>query len=83
MQGAEEACEAFAVPEGEEEKESSERRRERVRREVVVGYLLECMGLTGEKESVKGGDGEEARLVGKVEKMGISEGIIKVEGDAA
>lgn len=54
-----------------------------MRREVVVGYLLECMGLTGEKESVKGGDGEEAKLVGKVEKMGISEGIIKgTEGDA-
>lgn len=50
VEEAEEACEAFVVDEGEE---GSERGKERVRREVVVGYLLGVMGLGVKKMSGK------------------------------
>ena len=61
MQEAEEACESWIVEDGGEK---TDRGRERVRREVVVGYLLGCMGL-GVKKAVSGdelpeeADGEE------------------------
>ncbi|CEQ43096.1 SPOSA6832_04987 [Sporobolomyces salmonicolor] len=51
VQEAEEACEAFVV--GEEDQET-DKGRERVRREKVVGYLLGCMGLGVKKPT--GGD---------------------------
>ncbi|KAI5475517.1 Ankyrin repeat containing protein [Pseudohyphozyma bogoriensis] len=54
VQEAEEACESWIVEEGGEQ---SERGRERVRREVAIGYLLGCMGL-GVK---KGGEDEEGK----------------------
>ncbi|GAA6014056.1 hypothetical protein JCM10207_000222 [Rhodosporidiobolus poonsookiae] len=42
VQEAEEACEAFVVAEEDQE---TDKGKERVRREKVVGYLLGCMGL--------------------------------------
>lgn len=49
VQGAEEGCESFEVPEKEE---AGERGKERVRREEVVGYLLGSMGL-GTREGIE------------------------------
>lgn len=72
VQEAEEACEAFVVPESEQEKKDSPRAKERVRREVVVGYLLQCMGLGVKKPNARGeaepeeadgdGDGDEVAV---------------------
>jgi len=53
LQLAEEATESFAVPD-DDEKAGGVRTKERVRRERVVGYLLQCMGLgVGKKDSGK------------------------------
>lgn len=64
----EEACESFAVGEGETD---SERTKERIRREVVVGYLLGCMGLgvkkaTSKEEDMVEAEAEEAEGEGDV-----------------
>ncbi|KDE07110.1 hypothetical protein MVLG_02680 [Microbotryum lychnidis-dioicae p1A1 Lamole] len=60
VQEAEEACESFVV---EEKDQDTPRGKERVRREKVVGYLLEKMGLgvgkVGEGESGRAVEGEE------------------------
>lgn len=55
MQEAEEACEAFIV---NEEEQNTPRGKERVRREVVVGYLLQSMGLGVKKATTKEGEAE-------------------------
>lgn len=49
VQEAEEGCESWTVGEGNED---TDRGRERIRREEVVGYLLGCMGL-GTDEGIK------------------------------
>ncbi|GAA6042610.1 hypothetical protein JCM8097_003158 [Rhodosporidiobolus ruineniae] len=71
VQEAEEACEALIV--GEEDQET-EKGKERVRREKVVGYLLGCMGL-----GVKGPSG------GDDSKVEDAEGPVRAEegGDDA
>ncbi|KAK4704274.1 hypothetical protein P7C70_g1935, partial [Phenoliferia sp. Uapishka_3] len=66
VQEAEEACESWIVEEGGEK---SERGRERVRREVVIGYLLGCMGL-GVKKAVVEGEPEEEPEDGDEVKVG-------------
>ncbi|GAA5918368.1 hypothetical protein JCM5296_000019 [Sporobolomyces johnsonii] len=58
VQEAEEACEAFVVGEADQE---TDKGRERVRREKVVGYLLGCMGLGVKKPT--GGDEAKAEEV--------------------
>lgn len=74
VQEAEEACEAFIVPssvdqepgqeqgqgQGQADGAQSARAKERVRREVVVGYLLQCMGLGVKKPSSAATGPEEA-----------------------
>ena len=55
VQEAEEACEAFVV---DEEEQNTPRGKERVRREVVVGYLLQSMGLGVKKPSTKEGEAQ-------------------------
>ncbi|KAM0756061.1 hypothetical protein T439DRAFT_320751 [Meredithblackwellia eburnea MCA 4105] len=59
VQEAEEATESWVVEEGGEK---TDRGKERVRREVVVGYLLGCMGLGVKKPTTdlsKAEEGEE------------------------
>jgi hypothetical protein len=56
VQEAEEACEAFVV---NEEEQNTPRGKERVRREVVVGYLLQSMGLGVKEATTKEGAAEE------------------------
>ncbi|ORY88121.1 hypothetical protein BCR35DRAFT_302041 [Leucosporidium creatinivorum] len=56
VQEAEEACEAFIV---NEEEQNTPRGKERVRREVVVGYLLQSMGLGVKEATTKEGAAEE------------------------
>lgn len=62
MQEAEEACEAFVVPDSEMDgagKGLTDRAKERVRRETAVGYLLGCMGLGVKKATTKEDEAEE------------------------
>ncbi|KAM0787365.1 hypothetical protein ACM66B_003451 [Microbotryomycetes sp. NB124-2] len=82
LQEAEEATESFVVPASEsttgggggESDVTSPRARERVRREKVVGYLLQCMGLgvkersTGLKEDGATEEGSASAEDTKVEK---------------
>ena len=79
VEEAEEACEAFVVAEREE---GSERGRERVRREVVVGYLLGVMGLgvkkmSGKEEEVMDGLAKTAEAV----KLGDDEELVMKSED--
>lgn len=79
MQEAEEACESWIVEDGGEK---TDRGRERVRREVVVGYLLGCMGL-GVKKPVVGDEEPEAEgddEVGEVGKDKVDEVAKEVAG---
>ncbi|SCV67472.1 BQ2448_5083 [Microbotryum intermedium] len=79
VQEAEEACEAFWI---EEKDQDTPRGRERVRREKVVGYLLERMGLGVGKKGTEGtegegegeeGEGGEVLKAGSVDKAGEGE----------
>lgn len=82
VQEAEEGCESWIVEDGAE---ASDRGRERVRREVCVGYILGCMGLGEKKDKVGKEDapdatGEDAAAAEEDEEVQVGSFRAEVEG---